>query len=114
MSVNFSDINRAINSSWDICSDFTFNNDTLNYVNNFISEYYNRVGIGLLDYPYDNKLRTKLFNELLDLIPEKTCILYVYIINCINDIENKNNSENILINSIFKLQTCKNVEWQKE
>lgn len=111
MSVNFKDINSAVNSSWDICLNFTFNNDTLIFVNNFISEYYNRVRIGLLDYPYDNKLRIKLFNELLDLIPDKKCVLHNYIINCINDIDNKNNSENILINSIFKLQSCKNVEW---
>ena len=111
MNINYNDINMAIESSWDKCLNFTFDQDTTIYINKFITEYYNRVQKGLIDFTYSRELRIKLFNELLNLIIDKKCALFDYILNCINDIENENNSENVLINSIFKLQSCKNIEW---
>lgn len=40
MNISYNDINMAIESSWDKCLNFTFDQDTTIYINKFITEYY--------------------------------------------------------------------------
>ena len=110
--VNFKLIDKILCLNWNECINFEiYDNDTLLFINNFINCFYDKVYDGLLEHPHNTKLREKNFNDLLLLVSNDKSILYKNILNCINDIGNKNNTEIILINNIFKLQACKNVKW---
>lgn len=110
MHINYKEINKVINLDWNKCINYDLDIDTKNFVTMFVNEYYSKVHLGLLDYTYNKELRKELLNELLKLVFDKKCELYSNIMDCINDIDNEKNIL-ILINNIFKLQSCKNIEW---
>lgn len=105
MNVNVIEINRIINLKCDECIDYKIEvNDTRDFVENLINEYYDRIYFDLIDHSYDDELRKEMFKELLNIVKNEDCILYQNINNCINNIKNESICENMVINDIFKLQ----------
>lgn len=60
MKINFQDINKVMNSNWNECINYEFDEPTNKFVNMFINEYYNKIQEGLINYPYNLQLKEKI------------------------------------------------------
>lgn len=111
MENNIKEVNKVIGLDWDKCYNYELEEDTKDFVNRIVNKYYDKVYLGLIDHSYNEEDRKNMFKELLNVIGNKDCILYQHINNCINDIKNESNCENLVIIDIFKLQHCKDIKW---
>lgn len=113
--INYRQIDCIIGKSWgDYQKNCTFNSETKEFIERFINEHYERVHQGLLDYKTHNSEKERMYRELLDLIKDDKSKLREHICNCISNLNRENmydQSENIYINDVFKLQGCNSITW---
>ncbi len=79
------------------------------FIELFLFEHYRMIRSGLLEARDElAEMRKRMFQDLLAMIKAPECILYKDLNKCITLNET---AINVNINDVFKLQTCKIIEW---
>ncbi len=107
--VNHLLISRIVSQKWDTNINIDIDSDTEKFLENFLFEYDSRVKI-LAQYGNDRE-RIKTCVELMEIFDDPSSLLYIPLRDCVNSRgEYLDNALHILINDVFKIRACKQLE----
>lgn len=107
--VNHLLISRIVSQKWNTYIDIDIDPDTKKFLEKFLFEYDSRVKI-LAQYGNDEE-RIKACKELKEIFDDSSSLLYIHLKNCVDSRgEYLDKALHILINDVFKIRACKQLE----